>query len=113
MYGIKQVYWPKGTYSMVAPRFGCPEPVGEWVTGARYSGLDNDGAMSPGLIAVADVAVKEGVLLNFCTKNGQFSGAAGNGSATWPKGSYCLFKRLECPRGFYEGYFKVKGIQIY
>nr|XP_011455971.2 uncharacterized protein LOC105348311 [Crassostrea gigas] len=88
--------WPSGTYSMVAPRTGCPSG---FKVGWRYQ--DNEDAGTQNRITTDHHF--QGFFFNdmisyYCSKT------SSSGSGSWPRGNYCIMRYgSHCPSGFSSG----------
>ncbi|XP_078615554.1 sushi, von Willebrand factor type A, EGF and pentraxin domain-containing protein 1-like isoform X2 [Branchiostoma floridae x Branchiostoma japonicum] len=93
--------WPTGTYGLPRTNTGCPESAGvTWHTGYRYHDTEDDGAnnyWTSGLHFDGDFW-RGNMYQKFCMKTSSWQG-----HGTWPRGSYCIFKRSGCPSGFQTG----------
>eukprot|EP00057_Strongylocentrotus_purpuratus_P009111 XP_011663585.1 PREDICTED: uncharacterized protein LOC105438006 [Strongylocentrotus purpuratus] len=88
---------PVGTYGLPKPNSGCPTG---WSEGYRYhdteEGYPGNAWSDPlDLDGTWDQASME---YKFCMKT-QSSSA----EDTWPAGSYCIYKKGDCPSGFVSG----------
>eukprot|EP00058_Branchiostoma_floridae_P028488 XP_002613979.1 hypothetical protein BRAFLDRAFT_67440 [Branchiostoma floridae] len=99
--GMTCVDWPTGTYGLPRTNTGCPESAGvTWHTGYRYHDTEDDGAnnyWTSGLHFDGDFW-RGNMYQKFCMKTSSWQG-----HGTWPRGSYCIFKRSGCPSGFQTG----------
>ena len=93
--------WPDGTYSLPRPRSGCPS-VGSWHSGWRYHDTEdsdsNNYFSSP--LTLAGSFERNNLKVEYCTKTYYTSNDYG---IQWPKGSYCIAKKGNCPSGFSGG----------
>ncbi|XP_041452750.1 uncharacterized protein LOC121405848 [Lytechinus variegatus] len=92
--------WPDGTYGLPKPVTGCP--LG-WHDGYRYHDTEDDDSnnywSSP--LHLYGWRRSNNMRNYFCMKTTS-ADPSGLGWA-WPAGSYCIYKRGSCPRGFTEG----------
>ncbi|XP_048743295.1 uncharacterized protein LOC125656753 isoform X1 [Ostrea edulis] len=92
------VRWPRGTYTLVKPRTGCPRG---WHEGWRHQ--DNEDSNNKNyLIPRHHFAGSFGkdMRFHYCTKDPHKGSRKGN----WPRGNYCILKHgMSCPKGFREG----------
>ncbi|XP_061198088.1 uncharacterized protein LOC133206174 [Saccostrea echinata] len=93
-----QVSWPRGTYTLVKPRSGCPRG---WLEGWRYQDNEdkhNTNFITPGHHFAG--GFDKNMRFQYCTKNQhQFSNRR-----YWPRGNYCILKHgHSCPRYFRQG----------
>ncbi|XP_035698123.1 uncharacterized protein LOC118431114 [Branchiostoma floridae] len=93
--------WPRGTYGLPRTNTGCPESAGvTWHTGSRFQDTEDDDAnnyWTSGLHFDGDFW-RDNMIQKFCMKTSYWTG-----HGTWPRGSYCIFKKNECPSGFQTG----------
>ena len=90
--------WPDGTYALPMPRGGCPS---RWSSGNRYQDTEdrhNKNRKTPGIEKKMRVDVGRNIRFYYCVKTFQ-----GNSDYQWPKGSYCIAKKGDCPHGFRYG----------
>ncbi|XP_062566341.1 uncharacterized protein LOC134228673 isoform X2 [Saccostrea cucullata] len=94
-----QVSWPRGTYTLVKPKSGCPQG---WLEGWRQQDSEdthNKNFFTPGHHFAGSFS-GQFVKYQYCTKNPhQFSNRN-----YWPRGNYCILKHgPSCPRYFRPG----------
>ena len=96
--------WPDGTYALPMPSSGCPSGGGEdgfsWLTG--YIEQDNEDFFNK------NHCPSPWVFEGYCNKNLKIfycikTVTSSDRGIKWPKGSYCIVKKGECPTGFSEG----------
>ncbi|XP_056001799.1 uncharacterized protein LOC130048773 [Ostrea edulis] len=108
MTGTVRVKWPKGTYTLVKPKSGCPSG---WLEGWRNQ--DNEDYVNRNSVTYnadnyqhhffgIDGTHPKNINISYCTKDPNDVNEEGN----WPKGSYCILKHgSTCPDGaFQSGY---------
>ncbi|OQV16068.1 hypothetical protein BV898_09838 [Hypsibius exemplaris] len=104
-----KIDWPKGSYALIKTT-NCPETDGSsvWFSSGKRVFLDTLGmylTSLPSTLYDMDLVPygKKGgfgkLTLKFCVKD--VDSAAGQ--TNWPMGSYCIFRKHECPTGFDEG----------
>lgn len=95
------VEWPAGTFGIPRPRLGCPRSKNvTWSTGWRFQDTEDENpnnSHSPNFHMNSSVMPND-VNRTFCTAT------ENNGTKSWPKGQYCIYKRGTCPKGLTEGY---------
>nr|AIR07876.1 apextrin-like protein 1 [Branchiostoma japonicum] len=93
--------WPTGTYGLPRTNTGCPVAAGaRWRTGVRKHDTEDDDASNQwtnGLHFDGEFG-RNNMKQKFCMKT-----SSGDGDGNWPRGSYCIFKKGGCPRGFQSG----------
>ena len=96
--------WPDGTYALPMPSSGCPSGGGEdgfsWLTG--YIEQDNEDFFNKNYCPspwVFEGSCNKNLKIFYCIKTVTSS----DRGIKWPKGSYCIVKKGECPTGFSEG----------
>ncbi|XP_078678845.1 uncharacterized protein LOC144914622 [Branchiostoma floridae x Branchiostoma belcheri] len=104
--------WPTGTYGLPMTNTGCPANTQvAWYTGHRNQDAEDSAGLnswSTGLHFPTNT-YSEGhtiptyagghMVQNFCMKTSIYEG-----SGSWPRGRYCIFKYRTCPSGFQSGY---------
>ena len=97
--------WLSGAFALPAPVSGCPEGFNPGsITQDTYN-LVHDNSASDDIEQRLNVKYLEGrVETNFCVKTNQFNDEFEE--LNWPKGSYCIGRKQECPNGFHEGFIK-------
>ena len=97
--------WLSGAFALPAPVSGCPEGFHTGsITQDTYN-LVHDNSASDNIEQRLNVKYLEGrVETNFCVKTSQFNDEFEE--LNWPKGSYCIGRKQECPNGFHEGFIK-------
>ncbi|GFN94187.1 Apextrin-like protein 2 [Plakobranchus ocellatus] len=99
--------WPKGTYALPKPAGGCPSTKGvTWQTGERHHHTEstdrNKDEATPDNHLVQPVLhrveEKNFIYQHFCVKTNDDTFGS-----SWPNGSYCINRYLECPQAFKEG----------
>ncbi|GAU88839.1 hypothetical protein RvY_01464 [Ramazzottius varieornatus] len=94
--------WPAGSYALLEPTEGCPST--QWERGSRLQDTEDDGYGNSWSTDFAEVTTAKlsggGVQLGFCVKPNPFF----TNEPEWPSGSYCIFKKGDCPRGFSTSY---------
>ena len=94
--------WPDGTYSLPKARSGCPSGGSQfiWQSGWRYhdnqDGFNNNQFSSPLTLAGS---FGDNIRVEYCTK----TDTSNDYGIPWPKGSYCIAKKGNCPSGFSDG----------
>ncbi|OQV21954.1 hypothetical protein BV898_04165 [Hypsibius exemplaris] len=94
--------WPSGTYGLLEPTAGCPSGP-QWKRGQRTHDSENYNTKNNWnreFSALTRSSLSRDIRLNFCTKT-QTSPAE---EPEWPTGSYCLFRKNDCPSGFQTSY---------
>ncbi|XP_061179204.1 uncharacterized protein LOC133187820 [Saccostrea echinata] len=96
---ISAVKWPRGTYTLVKPKSGCPPG---WLDGWRLQdnedGSCNKNFVSPGHHFFGYFG--KNMKFSYCTKDPNDI----NDEGFWPPGNYCILKHgISCPRGFLRG----------
>ena len=90
--------WPWGTYGLPMPRCGCPGPSSIWQPGWRYHDTEdtspNNHWSNP--YDLAGSYGKNNMKQAFCMK---IKYRTSRYNRRWPRGSYCIFKKGNCPRG--------------
>ena len=99
-----RVAWPKGTYGLVRPVGGCPKDSNsEWKFGLRSHDTEDDNPNNKwsSTYDLAGWIQKNNMQWQFCIKvsNGQ-----SDIDYPWPRGSYCILKKGDCPDRFQEGF---------
>ena len=95
--------WPIGTYGLPQPITGCPlsgSAAWQWREGYRRHDTEDSkpsNSWSDSLHFPGDYS-RDTITQHFCMKID--SGGEGN----WPAGSYCIFKKYDCPEGTPHGY---------
>ncbi|VDI25369.1 Hypothetical predicted protein [Mytilus galloprovincialis] len=90
--------WPKGTYTLVKPKAGCPFG---WKEGWRDQ--DNEDTricnrITHGHHFYGTFGVN--MMFHYCTKDEH----AISGHSDWPRGNYCILRQgISCPPGFHMG----------
>ena len=90
--------WPDGTYALPMPRGGCPR---RWSSGNRYQDTEDRrtrNGKSSGIERKMRVYVGSNIRFYYCVKTFR-----GNAGYQWPRGTYCIAKKGNCPRGFRYG----------
>ena len=90
--------WPDGTYAFPMPRSGCPNG---WLSGNRYQDTEdyhNKNSKSLGIERKIAVIIGHDIDFYYCVKTFQ-----GNTGYQWPRGTYCIAKKGDCPSGFKSG----------
>ena len=97
--------WPDGTYSLpqVQSPLNCPNSGDQftWETGYRLQDTednDSNNHWSPSL-HLSGYFGKSLLGINYCTKVDKRN----DYGIQWPKGSYCILKKGDCPAGFNTG----------
>ncbi|XP_786957.3 uncharacterized protein LOC581886 [Strongylocentrotus purpuratus] len=92
-----QIAWPVGTYGLPKPNSGCPTG---WSEGYRYHDTedDNPGNQWSDPLDLDGTWGQANMEYNFCMK----TQSSLDGEA-WPAGSYCIYKKGDCPSGFQSG----------
>ncbi|XP_063443354.1 uncharacterized protein LOC134723741 [Mytilus trossulus] len=89
--------WPKGSYTLVKPRSGCPSG---WWEGWRKQ--DNEDERPNNGITFGHNfygSFGKDMVFYYCTKDGHVPG-----TEHWPKGNYCILRQgVSCPPGFHMG----------
>ena len=96
-----QQQWPGGTYALPQASWGCPRG---WSSGYRHQDSENHHTKnrhSHGIEYKMRVKVGKDIDFHYCVK-----GSNTNSDIPWPKGTYCIAKKHECPDGFRPGSIK-------
>ncbi|XP_052062376.1 uncharacterized protein LOC127702282 [Mytilus californianus] len=92
------VQWPKGTYTLVKPKAGCPAG---WKEGWRKQ--DNEDSRNANFITYGHHffgSFGRNMVFHYCTKDEH----AISGTQHWPRGNYCILRQgISCPPGFKMG----------
>ena len=95
--------WPDGTYALPMTSSGCPSlgSRNRWSTGYIYQDNDDDhNANQCPSPWVFSGYCNTNLRLDYCIK--EFTN--GDVGITWPKGSYCIVRRGDCPSSFSSGH---------
>ncbi|XP_052063522.1 uncharacterized protein LOC127703114 [Mytilus californianus] len=91
-------HWPKGTYTLVKPKTGCPS---RWKEGWRKQDNEdrrNSNSITPGHHFHGSFGGN--MVFHFCTKDEHVI----SGNYNWPRGNYCILRQgISCPPGFRTG----------
>ncbi|XP_071171965.1 uncharacterized protein [Mytilus edulis] len=92
------VQWPKGTYTLVKAKAGCPTG---WKEGWRQHDNEDSGNknyITPGHHFYGSFGGN--MVFHYCTKDEHII----SGTQPWPKGNYCILRQcISCPPGFQMG----------
>ncbi|XP_063442712.1 uncharacterized protein LOC134723013 [Mytilus trossulus] len=92
------VQWPKGTYTLVKPKYGCPTG---WKEGWRKQDNEDHGNsnfITSGHHFFGDFG--RNMKFYYCTKDEHII----SGTQHWPRGTYCILRQgISCPPGFQTG----------
>ncbi|XP_062501657.1 perforin-like protein 1 [Corticium candelabrum] len=98
------IAWPKGTYGLVKPSSGCPRGSNSrWDSGWRKHDTE-DGNSANQWSSSYNLAGWKGsnnMQWEFCIK---VSNGLNNINYPWPRGSYCILKKGNCPNQFHYGW---------
>ncbi|XP_076109352.1 uncharacterized protein LOC143078351 [Mytilus galloprovincialis] len=90
--------WPKGTYTLVKPKAGCPFG---WKEGWRDQ--DNEDSRNRNSITWGHHfygTFGVNMMFHYCTKDEHVI----SGHSDWPRGNYCILRQgISCPPGFSTG----------
>ncbi|XP_062589288.1 uncharacterized protein LOC134250940 [Saccostrea cucullata] len=92
------VKWPRGTYTLVKPKSGCPKHFHEGWREQDTEDFNNKNRLTAGHHFFGhfdDSTLK----FHYCTKDPNHFHGEGN----WPSGNYCILKHYTCPPGFRTG----------
>lgn len=101
-------HWPFGSYALLEPTSGCPvDYISTWAKGSirvhTESTQRNEDEVSESNHLKNPVLSRENgnnfVTQHFCVKTSVLTFGP-----NWPKGSYCINKKGECPAGFQNGW---------
>ncbi|CAD5111849.1 DgyrCDS1113 [Dimorphilus gyrociliatus] len=87
--------WPKGTYGIPEPKTGCP--IG-FLPGSRTRMVNGYSTSKNLSLSEEYNSVHKTITMKFCMKT-----QVGKGPE-WPRGTYCIYKKGECPLDFFQGY---------
>ncbi|CAC5410107.1 unnamed protein product [Mytilus coruscus] len=91
-------HWPKGTYTLVKPKTGCPS---RWKEGWRLQDNEdrrNSNSITPGHHFYGSFG--RNMKFHYCTKDEHVI----SGHYNWPRGNYCILRQgISCPPGFRTG----------
>ena len=93
-----KIQWPDGTYALPKPTAGCPPG---WHSGYRWQDTEdknNKNRKTPGMQFKVRVWVERDIEFHYCVKTFH-----GNSGIKWPRGTYCIAKKGDCPSGFGAG----------
>lgn len=95
--------WPDGKYGLPMADKGCPEADGfNWVEGSRLQETESGShASDPVHLAGIKSTESDTVLQKFCIK--KYPSADSDGTNEFMPGSYCVYKKGDCPAGFRSG----------
>ncbi|CAG2229464.1 unnamed protein product [Mytilus edulis] len=100
------ITWPHGTYGLYHPKSGCPTAAFSWAEGWHRQDTEDGGnanGWSPTIHLDDSVRTHGDQVFHFCIKtmneNTEYE-------RDWPKGSYCILKKGDCPQGFDIGSIK-------
>ena len=96
--------WPKGTYGLVKPSSGCPQGSNSrWDSGWRKHDTEDKNSNNQWTSSYNLAGWKESnnMQWEFCMK---VSNGLNNINYPWPKGSYCILKKGDCPHQFRYGW---------
>ncbi|KAJ7375367.1 hypothetical protein OS493_002119 [Desmophyllum pertusum] len=99
----ESVKWPRGTYAVPMPHSGCPVSMEfSWSEGYLRQNTEDSGPLSNWSSPLHLKGEKKDneITQHFCVKTKKA------GKTRWPAGSYCIYKKGKCPRGFREGWIK-------
>ncbi|XP_048731680.1 uncharacterized protein LOC125657180 isoform X2 [Ostrea edulis] len=97
---VSGVKWPRGTYTLVKPKAGCPSG---WLEGWRYQDNedgDNKNQIEHGhhFFGISGTNPRN-LKLSYCTKDPNDF----NDEGFWPSGNYCILKHGNtCPPGAFR-----------
>ncbi|XP_052063525.1 uncharacterized protein LOC127703117 [Mytilus californianus] len=90
------VQWPKGSYTLVKPKTGCPS---RWREGWRKQ--DNEDERNSNVMPFGHNFYGQfgrDMSFQYCTKDGH----AISGTQHWPRGNYCIVRQgISYPPGIY------------
>ena len=94
--------WPDGTYSLPRPRSDCPSGGSQfsWHSGWRYHDTEDSFGKNQfsSELTLAGLFGRN-IRVEYCTK----TDTSNDYGIQWPKGSYCIAKKGNCPSGFNDG----------
>ncbi|XP_012940199.1 uncharacterized protein LOC101853471 [Aplysia californica] len=102
------LYWPEGSYALLEPNTGCPsDNANVWEKGyirhhSESTDRNKDAVSTTSNLQTPALSREDSQ--NYATEHFCVKTSGNTVGPKWPRGSYCINKKEQCPGGFQEGF---------